>query len=79
MQAALLLSRMSYDVAGVAIEQEKLYDAVNVLLSYQVLCLSSVIYYSPLSFNAHSFCLIGGKLKNTWNVKWPVNSVLGVR
>ncbi|XP_027069812.1 cycloartenol synthase 2-like [Coffea arabica] len=35
LKAALLLSRMSYDVAGVAIEQEKLYDAVNVLLSYQ--------------------------------------------
>nr|XP_027066054.1 cycloartenol synthase 2-like [Coffea arabica] len=35
LKAALLLSRMSYDVAGEAIEQEKLYDAVNVLLSYQ--------------------------------------------
>ncbi|KAL3533221.1 hypothetical protein ACH5RR_006742 [Cinchona calisaya] len=35
MQAALLLSRMSSDIVGEAIEQDKLYDAVNVVLSFQ--------------------------------------------
>ncbi|CAI9099095.1 OLC1v1035866C1 [Oldenlandia corymbosa var. corymbosa] len=35
LKAALLLSRISSDISRVAVENEKLYDAVNVILSYQ--------------------------------------------
>lgn len=37
-QAALLLSRISPDIAGEPLAAKQLYDAVNVILSLQVAC-----------------------------------------
>lgn len=47
LQAAILLSQMSPEIVGEAIPEDRLYDAVNVILSMQVGIL--YVYYLPAS------------------------------